>query len=448
MSTYNIHYTDINTAPIEIDEATEDTSTDIALFGNVKLEYGQDLDENILHLLENFACPEEAGSTISNSTPDISITDGVLSKPSEGQIWYNSTRKLLYFWDSTQWKPLGGRGHYNANWGQINDGSQMPKPVNPYTGETYDYSQCIWAVSPANVPTAYTYMLCTTDMNAVVTMKYRVYGENALTSGTANFLIISILGNQNNGNLNVTPLTPAISQTPTATPTPTPSTTPSITPSVSPSRSAAPSPTPTPAISATASPTPVPSPTRTPAPSSTPAPSITPTPSPFANACTACTSVGGRCCVAIDSYLPDGKTAGEIKVGDLMQLADEITLEPFEDTVSYSEPSLQDSVRIITEHGAVLDCSKTAPIPTKNGVLLSPNVLDEYVGTNIDGKVRWDKVVELHDIGEIWVQHITVNNKSFWAGKEKGAYILHHNIKCCYCFGDGQSSWFPPNCCM
>lgn len=150
--------------------------------------------------------------------------------------------------------------------------------------------------------------------------------------------------------------------------------------------------------------------------------------------------------MSIDSHLPDGKLAGDIKVGDVMHLADEESLEPFTGVVSYSEPSLQDSLRIVTESGAVLDCSKTAPIPTKRGVILSPEVLGEYVAVQKDGESFWDKVVSLDELGEIWVQHITVGNKSFWAGKNDGTYILHHNIKCCYC-GTGTGTWVPPNCC-
>lgn len=447
MTTYNVHYTDIATDPIVIEEAGKDTSTDITTFGRVKLEYGQDLNENILHLLENFACPETAGSTINTATPDITANGGSITNPREGQIWYNSTRKALYFWTGSKWTAVGNRGNYNANWGQISDGSQIPRPVNAYTGETYDYSQCIWAVSPANIPTAFTFMVCTTDNDAVVNMKYRAYGENSLTSGTANFLIISIAGNVNAGNLNVVPLTPAISQTPTATPTPSVSTTPSVTPPVSPTRTPAASPTPTPAISASPSSTPAPSPTRTPAPSNTPAPSITPTPSPFASICDTCNAMGANCCVSVSSFLPDGKLAGKIKVGDFMKLADEVTLEPFEDQVSYSEPSMQDSLRIITKRGAILDCSKTAPIPTKKGVILSPEVMGEFVAVNIDGESSWDEVVDLKELGVIEVQHITVNNKSFWAGKNEGSYILHHNIKCCYC-NDNNCTWTQPNCCL
>jgi hypothetical protein len=452
-STYNVHYTDLSVQPIVIQESEQDNSTDISLFGRIQLEYGQALDQDLLQIFENFACPEAAGSTIGNSHPDYTINGNDLTKPSAGQIWYNSTRQLLYYWNASisTWVPLGGRGQYAANWGQIGDGNQIPAPVNPYTNVAYPYSQCIWAVSPANVPSAYTYMICTTDQNANVTMQYRAYGDIGISSGTANFLIINITGNINQGSLDVTPVTPAISATPTATPTPSPVISPTPTNTATPTHTAtqtpAVSPTRTPAASATPTPTRVPSPTPTPAPSNTPAPSVTPTPSPFTNTCEECTAKGFNCCVSIGSHLPDGKLAGDIKVGDFMHLADEITLEPFYDQVSYSEPSVQDSVLIVTERGVELECSKTAPIPTKKGIILSPNVKNEMVAVNIDGEPSWDKVVDVKELGYIWVQHITVNNKSFWAGKYQGKYILHHNIKCCYCGGSTDCSWVAPNCC-
>ena len=453
-STYDVHYTDINVQPIVIQEAETDSSTDITLFGRITLEYGQDLDQDLLQIFENFACPEAAGSTLGNSHPDYTVNGNDLTKPTAGQLWYNSTRQLIYYWNASisTWVPLGGRGQYAANWGQIGDGNQIPAPINPYTGQAYPYSQCIWAVSPANIPSAFTYLLCTTDPEANVTMQYRAYGDIGMSSGTANFLIINIVGNINQGSVvNVTPATPAISPTPTATPTPSKAVTPTPSPTPSathtPTHTPAVSPTRTPAASATPSPTPQPSPTRTPAPSNTPAPSVTPTASPFAGGCAQCTSLHYNCCVSVSSYLPSGKRAGQVHVGDFLKLADEVTLEPFEDQVSYSEPSLQDSVLLITELGVELECSKTAPIPTKNGVILSPHVLGEYAAVNIDGEVSWDKVVKVKDIGEIWVQHITVNNKSFWAGKHDGKYMLHHNIKCCYCGGLSNCQWVAPNCC-
>ena len=58
MATYNIRHTDINKDPIAVEEATINSDTfDITLFGRVRLEYGDKLNQNILNILENFAAP-------------------------------------------------------------------------------------------------------------------------------------------------------------------------------------------------------------------------------------------------------------------------------------------------------------------------------------------------------------------------------------------------------
>lgn len=139
-------------------------------------------------------------------------------------------------------------------------------------------------------------------------------------------------------------------------------------------------------------------------------------------------------CVAIASYLPDGRRAGEMKVGDSMELADQHTLERGSGVVRYSQEKSVPGYRIITESGAALVCSNSAPIPVKSRGLMTPDQLpgeEVAVRRDKDGivGVRWEKVVVAEAVGRISVQHITVGDKCFWAGEEKGAYILHHNSK-------------------
>lgn len=56
MEKYYIRHTDISKDPIEIDEHDiDESSLDIALFGRVRAEYGERLNQNLLNLLENFA---------------------------------------------------------------------------------------------------------------------------------------------------------------------------------------------------------------------------------------------------------------------------------------------------------------------------------------------------------------------------------------------------------
>lgn len=447
---YNVKHTNINTAPIIVPEAGQDNSTDVPLFGRIDLEYGGELDAAMLHIFERFACPQNAESTPSNTYPDYTVSNGLLLTPTQGQLWFNSTVKKIFVWNGTQWESIRLQGNVAANWGQLIDGSQIPRPVNSSNGYVYNYTECIWAVSPASIPYAFTYMLCTTDTNGVVNMKYRAYGDNVLTSGIANYLIIAISGNTNYGSINATPLTPYASQTPTPTPPSSLTPTPSVTPPVSVSSTPGSSPTPTPVSSPTPAPTNTPTATNTPAPTVTPtvtpAITITPTPSPFADACSQCTSLGVSCCVAVNSFLPDGKIAGEIKISDLMILADQETLEPATGTVTYSQPSLQPSVRIVTNSGASLICSTTAPIPTTEGLLKAPEVEGKFIAVMINNVSKWDECISVTDVGEQWVQHITVENKCFWAGENSNAFILHHNIKCCYC-GGADCVWTGPNCC-
>ncbi len=70
-------------------DGTIDTSTtNIKLVGKNFTGYGEILDENFIHILENF----------SRATPP--------STPLEGQLWWNSTIGTLSVWDGTQFKAV------------------------------------------------------------------------------------------------------------------------------------------------------------------------------------------------------------------------------------------------------------------------------------------------------------------------------------------------------
>lgn len=141
----------------------------------------------------------------------------------------------------------------------------------------------------------------------------------------------------------------------------------------------------------------------------------------------------GAGCVSIFSILPGGRLAGDILVGDEMELADERTLEAGSGIVSYSKVKFAAGFRITTASGAALVCSDTAPIPTPEGLILAPELHGKNVAVRKDhgenSTVFWDVVISVDSIGEIQVQHITVGDKCFWAGEHQGTYILHHNQK-------------------
>ena len=197
---YNVRFTDTSKPPIEVQEADQnDSDTDLIFPGRVKLEYGEQVNENLIKLLEKFACPA-TDATIYPSNPDIAQTTGTsLENPVQGQLWFNSTNNHLYIWEN-EWVPLAMRGDYAANWGQVASGEQLPKPVSYFSGYEFQYSECIWAVSPASFPGSVTEITCATDSNATVFSEYTLAGSGSLVfENVANYLIIGIRGSTNVG---------------------------------------------------------------------------------------------------------------------------------------------------------------------------------------------------------------------------------------------------------
>jgi len=139
-------------------------------------------------------------------------------------------------------------------------------------------------------------------------------------------------------------------------------------------------------------------------------------------------------CVHVDSRLPDGRRAGDIKVGDTMQLGDEHSsdLRTEIGVVSYSQTKRARGFRITTQSGVSLVCSGTAPIWTEKGYVEAPKLLGARVAVRVDGEkiaTRYEQVEAVVEVGEIDIQHITVGDRAFWAGEQHGAYLLHHNLK-------------------
>lgn len=256
MATYKVKHTNKNKPAINIPEQDVNSSVAVKLFGRKKLSYGKDLNENLLRLLESFACPQVIGSN--PPVPDVSkATDNMFENPVNGQLWYNSTSGMnqgLYYYFNGDWLQFNKMGELAANWGVIYHGAQIPLPISS-SGKTYTYSECSWIVSPFGYPNSIDYMSCKTDENAVVKMEFSLENDPTIYNGFVNYLIVAIPGNVNRGTLNpvVTPTptttptsTPASTPAPTASPTSTPASTPPVTPSPTPM--ATPTPTPTPSF--------------------------------------------------------------------------------------------------------------------------------------------------------------------------------------------------------
>lgn len=193
MTDYNVKYTDSAQTPITLVPKDINTDHDVTLFGRTRLRYGQEMNENMLHLLEHFACPEDPDNI---GNPDLSTAiDNLLANPVEGQMWLNSTQDRPFFWDGTEWLPISLTGDYAANSGILIHGEYLPQPVSD-SGYVFPYSECAWIVSPANIPVRVgTLIWCYTSSDGRITMRYREYLSSTATSGCANYLIIGIKGN-------------------------------------------------------------------------------------------------------------------------------------------------------------------------------------------------------------------------------------------------------------
>jgi len=90
---YTINFTDFtNKGSITVEDSTLNVQTSLKFPGRSTTAYGTAINENFLHLLENFS---------NTSAP---------SNPVEGQIWYDNTpgSEQLKVYDATQWVASGG----------------------------------------------------------------------------------------------------------------------------------------------------------------------------------------------------------------------------------------------------------------------------------------------------------------------------------------------------
>lgn len=212
-STYEINFTDNDQSKtITIQEENTDTSTDLVLFGRKRLQYGSDMNQNLLSLLENFACPE---SPTNPGNPNLTRSNGKLTDPIIGQLWYNETRSLPFVFTSAGWVSLLSSGSIASNWGIITNGQQIPQPVGD-DGYVFSYTECVWIVSPFTIDgEIFNY---TIDTSSTAVVAAQLNGGGSLV---VNYLIVGIKSNNNAGTL-VPVITPSVTPTTTITPTPTP----------------------------------------------------------------------------------------------------------------------------------------------------------------------------------------------------------------------------------
>ena len=86
---YTVDYKTSSKTAIVVNDGTIDTSTSLGLIGKNYTNFGEKLNENLLHLLENFS---DANAP---------------SNPTEGQLWYDTANSKLMLYDNGQWYQIG-----------------------------------------------------------------------------------------------------------------------------------------------------------------------------------------------------------------------------------------------------------------------------------------------------------------------------------------------------
>ena len=108
-NTYTITLSNGNVLTYVSPTTTDYTSSALTLIGQADLGYGVPLNENFVHLLENFA----------DSVPPYYVDGGgnhITIAPLVGQLWYNTSTGYLNLYDNTStWEPIATQAWVDAN---------------------------------------------------------------------------------------------------------------------------------------------------------------------------------------------------------------------------------------------------------------------------------------------------------------------------------------------
>jgi hypothetical protein len=74
-------------------------TTDLTLYGNLAARWGERYNENFLHLLENFAGPDDGSGNPANT-----------SRPIRGQVWFDTTSSWIKVYDGSVWNIIPNTG--------------------------------------------------------------------------------------------------------------------------------------------------------------------------------------------------------------------------------------------------------------------------------------------------------------------------------------------------
>lgn len=140
-------------------------------------------------------------------------------------------------------------------------------------------------------------------------------------------------------------------------------------------------------------------------------------------------------CVAFDMFLDDDMRAIDAQVGDRYDTLDPQDGYSRRPVLVRGATVLQPCVRIVTESGAALVCSRSTPFTDPDAPAdlpeystLAPDMLDKRVFVQHRGRVRVERVTRVLDAGDREVVPLDFGGRSFPAGERRGLLIYSHNM--------------------
>lgn len=133
-------------------------------------------------------------------------------------------------------------------------------------------------------------------------------------------------------------------------------------------------------------------------------------------------------CVCVNMFVADGKRAGDLSVGDTLDLMDDDMRDMGRGPVTAYRLGHQPCVELVTKSARVI-VSTSAPVVTKEkGTLKAPDVKGLTVAVLIDGVYGFETVLDVRDVGARPIARISVGGISYAAGVEPNRLIFTHNI--------------------
>lgn len=145
------------------------------------------------------------------------------------------------------------------------------------------------------------------------------------------------------------------------------------------------------------------------------------------------TPPGNRGCVVVTMFMDDGTIADDARSGDrhvCHSPGEGFAVRPIEVAAKSRQ---QACVRIETDCGAALECSRSTPFThygadSDDQYSLAPDMMGRKVRVRIRGKNKVATVVKVVDIGMRSIKPLDFGGRSFAAGVDKDKLVFSHNM--------------------